>query len=151
MAYWGVAMTWYTPIWAPPTSEELKQGAAASSRALAIPARSAREKDLIAALALFYKDWSTVDHRTRATAYENAMAQVHQRYPADDELALFYTLSMLGNLDQTDKTYTKQKEAAKLLNAVLPKNPRHPGVAHYLIHSYDYPALPDLVLPAARA
>ena len=151
MAHWGVAMTWYHPIWAPPTADELKQGAAASMRALAIPARTPREKDFIAALALFYQDWSSMDHRTRASAYENAMAQIHRRYPADDEAALFYALSMLGNLDQTDTAYAKQNQAAKLLNAVLPKNPRHPGVAHYLIHSYDYPALAELALPAARA
>ena len=151
MAHWGVAMSWYHPIWAPPTLHELEQGAAASERALAIPAGTPREKDFIGALALFYKDWRTVDHPTRATAYENAMAQVHRRYPADDEATIFYALAIRGNLDQADMTYAKQKEAAHLLNAVLPRNPNHPGVAHYLIHSYDYPALAELALPAARA
>jgi hypothetical protein len=151
MAHWGVAMTWYHPIWAPPSVEELKQGAAAIERAAATPAGAARENDLIQALSLFYKDWQTRDHRTRATAYETAMAQIHARYPGDDEAAIFYALAMLGNLNQADQTYAKQKEAAKLLNAVLPKNPQHPGVPHYLIHSYDYPALAELALPAARA
>jgi hypothetical protein len=151
MAYWGVAMSWYHPIWAPPTPDGLKQGAAAIERASAMPAGSDREKDFIRALALFYKDWQTVDHRSRATAYENAMEQVHERYPADDEAAIFYALSMLGNLNQADKTYAKQKDAARVLNAVLPRNTRHPGVVHYLIHSYDYPDLAELALPAARA
>src|ERR1700736_6398885 len=85
MAYWGVAMSWYHPIWAPPTMQDLEQGASASERAVAIPAGTPREKDFIGALALFYRDWRTVDHATRATAYEKAMAQVHYRYPADDE------------------------------------------------------------------
>jgi tetratricopeptide (TPR) repeat protein len=151
MAHWGVAMTWYHPIWAPPSREELKQGAAASLRARAIPARTTREQDLIDAIVLFYQGSETVNHRTRATAYEQAMGHVHQRYPEDDEVTIFYGLSVLGNLDQTDKTYKKQKDAAKLLNAVLPKAPNHPGVAHYLIHSYDYPELAELALPAARA
>src|SRR5437867_976985 len=96
MAHWGVAMTWYHPIWAPPTADELKQGAAASDHASSIPARTAREKDFIAALAQFYKDSQTVDHRTRATAYVNVMAEVHRRYPKDDEAAIFYALALLG-------------------------------------------------------
>ena len=151
MAFWGVAMSWYHPIWAPPTTQELEQGAAAMERARAIPAGTPREKDFIGALALFYKDWRTVDHATRATAYEKAMAQVHRSYPADDEATIFYALAIRGNLDQADLTYAKQKDAAMLLNTVLPRNPNHPGVAHYLIHSYDYPALAELALPAARA
>lgn len=151
MAYWGMAMTSYHPIWAPPTVEELRQGTASIERALAIPGRTARENDFVASLALFYKDWRTVDHPARATAYENAMAGMHRRYSGDDEVTIFCALSMLGNLDQSDKAYTKQKEAAKLLNAVLPRNTNHPGVAHYLIHSNDYPALAELALPAARA
>ena len=151
MAHWGIAMSWYHPIWAPPTMHDLEQGAAASERAVAIPAGTAREKDFIGALALFYKNWRTVDHPTRATAYEKAMAQVHRRYPSDDEATIFYALAIRGNLDQADMTYAKQKQAAQLLNAVLPQNPNHPGVAHYLIHSYDYPALAELALPAARA
>ncbi|MBI2681235.1 MAG: hypothetical protein HYX25_09555 [Candidatus Solibacter usitatus] len=151
MAYWGVAMTGYHPIWAPPSAEELKQGAAACDRANSIPAGTEREKDFIAAISVFYKDWPTVNHRARATAYENAMRQVHQRYSTDDEAAIFYALAMLGNLDQADKTYAKQKSAAKILNEVLPRAANHPGVAHYLIHSNDYPALAELALPAARA
>src|SRR6185503_8618694 len=105
IAHWGVAMTWYHPIWAPPNAEELKQGAAAIERAAAIPAGAAREKDFIQAFSVFYKDWQTQDHRTRATAYESAMAQVHARYPGDDEAAIFYALAMLGNLNQSDQTY----------------------------------------------
>src|SRR5689334_19701250 len=70
MAYWGVSRTWYHPIWAPPSPDELKQGAAAVQRALAIGAKTARERGYIDALCVFYKDWQTVDHVTRAKAYE---------------------------------------------------------------------------------
>jgi hypothetical protein len=151
MAHWGVAMTYYHPIWAPPTAQELEQGAAAARRAQSLPARSAREKDFIQAIARFYQDWQTAAHRARAAEYEKAMAQVHERHRADDEATVFYALAMLGNLDQADRTFAKQKEAARLLNSVLPKNPKHPGIAHYVIHSYDYPELAELALPAARA
>jgi hypothetical protein len=151
MAYWGVAMTWYHPIWAPPVADELNQGADACERANSISAKTDRERDFIAALGLFYKDWPTLNHRMRATAYENAMQRLHQRYSTDDEAAIFYALAMLGNLDEADKTYVKQKSAANILNEVLPRASNHPGVAHYLIHSNDYPALAALALPAARA
>jgi hypothetical protein len=68
-----------------------------------------------------------VNHRTRATAYESAMEAVHERYPADDEVTIFYALAKLGNLDPADKSYAKQKDAPRLLNATLPKNANHPG------------------------
>jgi hypothetical protein len=151
IAHWGVAMTWYHPIWAPPQPEDLKNGSAAILRASALPASTVREKDLIGALGVFYQNWETVDHRTRATGYEKAMAKAHQQLPGDDEITIFYALSMIGNLDQADQTHAKQKDAAELLNGVLPRNQNHPGVAHYLIHSNDYPDLAELALPAARA
>src|SRR6266852_3012842 len=151
MAHWGVAMTWYHQIWAPPPAADLEQGAAASERANVISARTSREKDYIEAIRVFYKDWPTASHRMRATAYEHAMEGIHQRYPTDDEGAIFYALAILGNLDQADRTYAKQKDAPKILNEVLPRGSHHPGVAHYLIHSDDYPALAELALPAARA
>jgi tetratricopeptide (TPR) repeat protein len=153
MAHWGEAMTWYHPIWAPPSQEELKQGAEAIDRALATPSKSARERDYIAALAAFYKDRTSTPHRTRAAAYEAAMAKVHSKYPDDDEAAIFHALQILalGYLDPSDKTYTKHKQAAEILRTVLPRNERHPGVAHYIIHSTDFPALATLGLTAARS
>jgi hypothetical protein len=75
MAYWGVARTWYHPVWAPPLPDDLKQGASALERALSIGASSERERDYINALAVFYKDWQTIDHATRAKAYEQALAR----------------------------------------------------------------------------
>jgi tetratricopeptide (TPR) repeat protein len=153
MAYWGVARTWYHPIWAPPSPDELKAGAAALDRALAVDAKTGRERDYITALAVFYKDWQTVDHATRAKNYEQALGAVCDRNPSDDESAIFHALQLvaIGYLDPTDKSYAWQKKGAEILNTLLVRHQNHPGVAHYIIHSVDYPSLAALGLPAARA
>ncbi len=153
LAYWGVARTWYHPIWAPPSPDELKAGAAALDRALAMDAKTARERDYIHALAVFYKDWQTVDHATRAKNYEQALAAVCDRNPSDDEAAIFHALQLvaIGYLDPTDKSYTWQKKGSEILNQLLVRHRNHPGVAHYIIHSVDYPPLAELGLQAARA
>ena len=153
MAYWGVARTWYHPIWAPPTADELKQGAAAMELALKAGAKTAREREYIDSLAVFYKDWETVDHTARAKAYERALAKLSDGYPGDDEAAIFHALQLvaIGYLDPTDKTYQWQKRGAEILNRLLPRHPNHPGVAHYVIHSVDYPSTAELGLQAARA
>ncbi len=153
MAYWGVARTWYHPIWAPPSPDELKQGAAALDRALAIDAKTGRERDYVQALAVFYKDWQTVDHATRAKNYEHALAGVSGRNPGDDEAAIFHALQLVavGYLDPTDKSYESQRKGSEILNGLLARHQNHPGVAHYIIHSVDYPALAELGLKAARA
>ena len=145
MAWWGVARTWYHPIWAPPTPEEFKQGAAALERAKALDAKTPRENDYIEALAVFYKDG--------AKAYEQALGRVAARHPDDDEASIFHALQVvaIGYLDPTDKTYTWQKRGAEILNRLLPRHPDHPGIAHYVIHSVDYPTLAELGLKAARA
>jgi hypothetical protein len=153
MAYWGAARTWYHPIWAPPSPDELKQGTVALGRALAVGAKTSRERDYIHSLAVFYKDWQTVDHITRAKNYEQALAEVCVRNPNDDEAAIFHALQLVavGYLDPTDKTYTWQKKGSAILNQLLPRHQTHPGVAHYIIHSVDYPSLAELGLKAARA
>ncbi|HVR38727.1 MAG TPA: hypothetical protein VMU84_06500, partial [Thermoanaerobaculia bacterium] len=98
----------------------------------------------------FYAGSDTVDHKTRMLAYESAMAAVERDHPKDREAAIFHALSLLGIAQPNDKSYTHQKQAAEILNRVLPEEPEHPGVAHYLIHSFDYPELAQLALPAAR-
>jgi hypothetical protein len=151
MAHWGVAMSVYHPIWAPPTPAELERGQEAVAKAKATAASTARERDYIAAIETFFRDADTVDHRTRAVAYEKAMEGVFARHPDDREAAIFYALALLGTAPPGDKTYANQKKAGAILNRVLPAQPDHPGVAHYLIHSFDYPQLADLALPAARS
>ena len=150
MAYWGIAMSNYHPIWAPPTPAELGRGRAAAEKAISIGGKSERENDYIAAIEAFYKDSDKLDHRTRALAYEKAMERLQLRHPKDHEAAIFYALSLLGTAVPTDKAYTNQKKAAEVLNKVMPDEPEHPGIAHYIIHSFDYPQLAHLALPAAR-
>lgn len=152
MGHWGVAMSNYHPIWAPPTADELKKGREAVERARSVGAATQRERDYIAALEVFYRDSDKLDHRARALAYGDAMARLHQRYPSDREAGIFYALTLITRGMMTgDKTYANEKRAARILNNVLARAPQHPGVAHYLIHGYDYPALAHLALPAARS
>ena len=151
MGYWGVAMSLYHPLWAGPLPVELQRAAAAMEKANTTPAATQRERDYVAAIASFYRDADKVDHRTRSLAYEKAMEQLHIRYPKDREAGIFYALALLGTAPPTDKTYANQKKAAGILNKVLAAEPNHPGVAHYIIHSFDYPALADLAVAAARS
>jgi len=151
MGYWGIAMSSYHPVWAPPVAAELRNGMAAMQKANVIGAQTQRERDYIKAIEAFYQDADKIDHRTRALAYERAMEQLYLRYPKDHEAAVFYALALLGTALPTDKTYANQKKAAEILNKILLSEPEHPGVAHYLIHSFDYPALAPLALAAARS
>jgi tetratricopeptide (TPR) repeat protein len=150
MGWWGVAMSNLHPIWAPPTANELKVGQQAASKAKQVGAKTPRERAFIEAIHVFYDDADKVDHRTRMIAYEKAMAEVERANPKDLEAAIFHALAILGIASPNDKTYAQQKQAAEILNRVLPQVPGHPGVAHYLIHSFDYPELAALALPAAR-
>ncbi|HEU5285449.1 MAG TPA: hypothetical protein VFU20_02930 [Sphingomicrobium sp.] len=151
IAHWGVAMANYHPLWAPPTAAELDKGKAALAKARAAGAKSKREQDYVAAIGAFYDHSERLDHKARALAYNSAMAQLRERYPDDDEAAVFYALSQVaaGTLDK-DPNFEREKSAAAILNQVLKEEPDHPGVAHYLIHSFDYPPLAELALPAAR-
>jgi tetratricopeptide (TPR) repeat protein len=150
MAYWGVAMSNYHPLWTPPTEPELKKGAKAIVIAQAIGKKSAREAAYIDAIAAYYMNWNTVDHRTRTIAFEKAMEKLYADYPGDIETAIFYTLALNAAADPTDKSFAKQKKAASILNALYTAHPNHPGIVHYIIHTYDYPGLAELALPAAR-
>jgi hypothetical protein len=151
MAQWGVAMSVWYPLWYPPSEAMLKTGAAAVERARSIGAKTDRERDYIEGIAVFYKDWGTVDHRTRAVAYEKAMAQVYQRYPDDREAGIFYALALDATAPPTDKSYANQRKAAEILEKAHSAEPDHPGIAHYLIHSYDSATLAEQGLPAARS
>ena len=151
MGYWGIAMSHYHPVWLPPSAADLKEGRAAVERAKAAAAKTRRERDYIAAIEAFYKDSDKIPHRERALAWSSSMQHLSARYPEDHEAAIFYALSLLGTAPAFDKTYASQKHAAAILNRLLIEEPDHPGIAHYLIHSYDSAALARLGLPAARA
>src|SRR5262245_56842170 len=150
MALWGIAMCNYHPIWGPTTPKDFDRGKASIAAALLLKGKTAREQAYLDAVAAYYEEDPKLDFPARKAAYEEAMAALHERYPDDMEGTIFYALAILGNSPTTDKSYVKQRKAAELLNSVLPKAPDHPGVAHYLIHSLDYPGLAELALPAAR-
>jgi tetratricopeptide (TPR) repeat protein len=150
MAYWGVAMSNFHPLWAPPTLPELKKGAGALAIAESIAATPARERDYIQALSAFYSDWEKADHATRTVRFEHAMEILYKSYPSDKEAAILYTLALTAAADPKDKTRAKQRKAGALLEQLYPGMPEHPGIIHYIIHTYDYPELAELALPAAK-
>jgi tetratricopeptide (TPR) repeat protein len=152
MAQWGIAMSNFHTIWGPPTEGEFAAGRDAAQKAAALAAPSERERDYVTAINAFYQG-DGVAHPARVLAFEQAMAKVAERNLQDHEAAIFHALALLGVAYNSppDKTYARQKQAAEILNRLLPLEPEHPGIAHYVIHSFDYPALADLALPAARA
>ncbi len=149
MAYWGVAMSNYHPLWAPPTKPELEKGTKAVAIARSLT-KTKRESDYIDAIGMFYTNIERSDHLTRATAFEKAMEQLQKKYPGDKEAAIFYALALTAAASPTDKTFTKQKKAGVILNAFNAGQPNHPGVVHYIIHTFDSPELAEQALPAAR-
>jgi hypothetical protein len=149
MAYWGIAMSQLYNPFSIPLSPGMKDGAASLAKAVEIGAKSPREADYIAALGVLYKDFATVDRRIRVTAYAEAMGALAARYPDDREAAILYALALDVAAPPTDKTYANQLKAAAILEKAFAEQPDHPGVAHYLIHTYDAPALAARGLPAA--
>ena len=118
MGQWGVAMSWWYPLWFPPTKESFQLGKAALEKAVAFGAPTERERAYIAALASFYGDFDQLDHKSRSLAYEKAMAQVHQEYPDDREAAAFYALALQSTANPNDKTYANQLRSAEILEAL---------------------------------
>jgi tetratricopeptide (TPR) repeat protein len=151
MAHWGIAMSWWHPLWAPPTAAELAAGQRAAQRAAEIGGRTARERGYIEAVGAFYANASADIHQARARAYRDRMAQLAREFQDDPEASIFYALSLLATAPPADATLASQKEAAGILNRIVAERPDHPGIVHYLIHSFDYPALARDALPAARA
>jgi hypothetical protein len=150
MGYWGVAMSQWYPLWFPPSPAMLKSGATAVAKGLAVPPKTEREHAYLDAIGRFYRDSDTLDHGTRALAYARAMSELHQRYPEDREASVFYALALDATWPPTDKSYANLRQAAAILETVWAEQPDHPGVIHYLIHSYDVPALAPEGLKAAR-
>src|SRR6266508_3213257 len=142
MAYWGQAMSIYHTLWEQPSAQTLADGRAALFRAKAFGNKTPRERDYILALDTFFADEKR-EYVARALDYEKAMDQLQQSYPKDEEAAVFYALALIASAQAlpADKTYAREKKAAAILNRVLVDQPKHPGVAHYLIHAYDSPAL----------
>lgn len=149
MAYWGVAMSIYHALWAAPTEKELEKGSKILKIAESLP-KTTREKDYLDAIGAYFKDWSTIDHKTRALRYEQQMEGLYKRYRDDPEAAILYALALNSTADPADKNYTNQRKAGGILESIFPDQPNHPGIAHYIIHNYDNPVLAPLALNTAR-
>jgi len=153
MAHWGRALNLLDNpfLWPGSLSPKvLADGQAAIDAARAAGLQTQRERDYVEALAVFFKDADKLNHRTRATALETAMQGVAARYPADSEATILYALVLSANFDPSDKKYTNQLRAAQTLEPIFAKQPDHPGVTHYLIHSFDYPPIAPQGLDAAK-
>ena len=165
MAQWGIAMTWWHPLWTPPTPDEMRAGKAAIEKAMAMKAGSDCERGFITALNTYYNTADTssvapvgqschgpVGPRDRVIAYEKAMQQLRDKYPDDFEKQTFYAFAVLstGYATPNDTTLSKQLEAAGILEKLWKQNANHPGVVHYLIHAYDFPQFAQRGLTAAQ-
>jgi tetratricopeptide (TPR) repeat protein len=149
IAYWGIAISHRpNPMILPLTSTILKNGLEAVETGKAIGAKTERERDWLVAIEPYYKDYDKVDQTTRGLAYEGAMERLMQKYPDDPEAAIFYALALNETALPSDKTYAKLLKAGSILEKIAATE--HPGVLHYLIHSYDYPPLAQRGLDAAN-
>jgi tetratricopeptide (TPR) repeat protein len=170
MAHWGIAMTYYHPLWAPPDSTELAAGMAAVEKALAAKKQGEREREFISAIEAYYKGLDTpdlaaaeaaaapschgggvVDSKGRAACFRREMEKIATRHPEDVEGAAFFALSLVATAPVGDPELKNQKQSAALLEKWYAQQPQHPGLAHYLIHTYDYPPLATKGLAAAQA
>jgi tetratricopeptide (TPR) repeat protein len=153
MAHWGVAMTQYQELWGRPEDERLKRGAEEMAKARALAAApgavTPREKAYIAALNAFF-DGADTDFQKRADKYEAAMNTLHKDFPDDVEGAAFDALAIIAATPPTDTSLTHEREALAILIPLFAAHPDHPGLAHYIIHTCDTPALAQEGLEAAR-
>jgi len=150
MAYWGQAMTLYHELWNRPSKADLAQAAELLAKARSLNPPTDRERDYILALTVFYSDTDKLDHNHRVDAYAKAMQGVYERNPNDHEAAIFYALSLLASGPDRDPDLANAKAAVAILNKLYDEQPNHPGIAHYIIHSCDNPAMAGLALSAAR-
>ncbi len=150
MAYWGIAMTLFHPLWAPPSEDELKKGQAAVEKAKQLIPKTPREQGYVSAVEAFYDGWQTKDHKTRIEAWREGQKKVLKNNPEDIDAGAFYALSLLATAPKKDKTFKNQKEAGFMLEELHEKAPEHPGLFHYTIHAYDNPMLARRAVPVAR-
>jgi len=149
MAYWGVAMSNFHSLWLQSGTEYLEKGSRILDLAKSIKS-TARERDYLEAIGAFYSDWESKSREMRVQEFEQKMERLYETYSFDKEAAIFYALALTAAANPADKTYQNQKKAGKILESIFPDQPNHPGIAHYIIHCYDYPELAEMALPTAR-
>jgi tetratricopeptide (TPR) repeat protein len=151
MAGWGLAVNHLgNTLAAPPSPKDLAAASEILQKARALGAKTPRERDWIEAIGSYYRDHEKSPLNTRLAAYTRAMEQMTQRYPDDFEAWVYYALTLQASAPKTDKTYAFQLKSAEILERLFKQSPEHPGVAHYLVHAYDYPPLADKGIPIAR-
>jgi tetratricopeptide (TPR) repeat protein len=149
MAHWGISMSIWHQLWNRPDAGTIKRGQSEVKNAKSLHPKTDRERAYVAAMGTFYHGRKR-EYQDRADAYSKAMETAYQRYADDREATAFYALSLLASEPDNDTTFANRKQAAAVLEKLFAVEPDHPGVAHYLIHSYDKPQLAELGLPAAR-
>ncbi len=152
MAYWGVALSqWSNPFATGlKSASQLEDGRKAAEQGQSIGAKTDRERAYIIAVSKLYADFEKTPQQVRLLAYRDAMGEVAEKYPQDHEAAIFYALALAASEEPTDKTYASRLKAGAILEALFAQEPEHPGLAHYIIHTYDVPSLADRALPAAQ-
>ncbi len=152
MAHWGVALTyWGNPFAGQRAAQTIANGKAAIDKAQTTGTPTAREKGFIDAVAGLFSSADVTTQRARVVAYEGATEMVASQNRADMEARIFWALAIAQTALPTDKTFAQNLKAAEILEPLYKRNPNHPGLAHYIIHAYDVPALAAKALPAARA
>jgi hypothetical protein len=152
IAYWGIAISDWSNPFAPgqKAKAQLQLGQQSSKRGQELVAKTERERAYLAAVGALYSDFENTPQRMRLLAYRDAMRRVAEKYPEDDEAWTFYALALAVAADPDDKTYADQLRAGAILEKLFAQEPTHPGLAHYIIHAYDVPALADRALAAAQ-
>jgi tetratricopeptide (TPR) repeat protein len=150
MAHWGIAMTYFHPLWPPPLPEENVAPGREEIESARQLGGSDREREFIEALSFIYANADSVSYDDRANRYMEAMGKLAEHNPDDAECQIFYALALLATAPPTDSTHANQKKAAALLEPLFRKYPQHPGIPHYLIHAYDNVEMATQGVEAAR-
>jgi tetratricopeptide (TPR) repeat protein len=152
IAYWGIALSHWSNPFAPglKLTSQLQDGRQAIKRGQSLGARTEREQAYIAAVSKLYADFEKTPEQARLLAYRDAMAKVALHYPQDHEASIFYALALAASEQPTDKTYASRLKAGAILETLFAQEPEHPGLAHYIIHTYDVPPLAARALLAAQ-
>jgi len=152
IAYWGTALSDWSNPFAPGMKDQgqLQAGRESAKRGKTVGAKTERERAYLAAVSKLYSDYEGTPQRARLIAYRDAMGEVAAKYPEDHEAQIFYALAIAASEDPADKTYAGRLKAGAILEKLFEEEPTHPGLAHYIIHTYDVPALAGRGLVAAR-
>ncbi|HXL23524.1 MAG TPA: hypothetical protein VOA78_13735 [Candidatus Dormibacteraeota bacterium] len=152
IAYWGIALSDWSNPFAPGMKDKSQSqaGRESAERGKTVGAKTEREQAYIAAAGKLYSDFESSPQRARLIAYRDAMGELAAKYPEDHEAQIFYALAIAASEDPADKTYAGRLKAGAILEKLFEEEPAHPGLAHYIIHTYDVPALAERGLVAAR-